>query len=192
MTTLPTPPRSSLVDPKTGTLTREWVRFFDDLRRAIISGLDEGIAPRLDQLEADNLFDTGNGAGSNTSYNDATVRGRLDAIETELMFPPVGGPATDQDEVNARLTLLEQSQGDAQIDALTTPNPAQAIRRLNRAVRDLETAQAFVTDASATIAALVNRLAELEMAQALVPDASATIAVLASRLAALETEGTFP
>jgi hypothetical protein len=157
MTTLPEPPRTGLVDPRTGQLTREWVRFFDELRKAIIASLDEGVGGRLDRLELDTLFsgDGAGGGGSGGSYNDTTVQARLGAIETELLFtngfPPPQDYQTGQD-----------SMGDWELDAVLTPFPDGILQRLAKAVYDLETAQAFATDAAGRIAALSHRLKDLE------------------------------
>lgn len=157
MTTLPEPPRAALVDPRTGGLTREWTRFFDDLRKAIIAGLDEGVGNRLDRLELDALFSVDDGAGgaSGAGYNDTTVRARLEALETELLW--IG---TDAAEAGAG----QSSTDDGNLDAVLGPfpDPAGAIQRLTRAVADLELAQALATDASAKIAAFAYRLNALE------------------------------
>lgn len=157
MTTLPEPPRTGLVDPRTGQLTREWVRFFDELRKAIVASLDEGVGGRLDRLELDTLFssDGGGGASGGSSYNDTTVRTRLDAIETEMLFlngtPPPQDYQTGQD-----------STGDWELDPLFSSLNDGTVQRLARAVRDLETAQAMATDAAGVIAALAHRLGDLE------------------------------
>jgi hypothetical protein len=181
MTTLPDPPRTALVDPKTGTLTREWTLFFDALRRAIVSGLDDAVGGRLDTLEAESLFDgTSSASGAGSDYNDAAVRARLDGIETELIWlatdqaeAETAQASTDDGDLDALLgpfpdptgTIrhLQRAVTDAQLVALTAPDPNSAvIRRLTRAVRDLETAQAMATDAAGQIAALVYRLNALE------------------------------
>jgi len=156
MTTLPEPPRSPLVDVRTGALAREWVRFFDDLRRAIVSGLDDEVGGRLDALEADSLFGGGDGSsGSNTDYNDAVIRNRLTDIETELLWL-----STDQTEARAATATVD---ADAQLEAIMATDATGAIRQLRRAIVDLETAQAMTVDASATIAALAKRLGDLEI-----------------------------
>jgi hypothetical protein len=177
-TTLPDPPRTALIDVRTGGLTREWTLFFDALRRAIVSGLDDAVGGRLDALEADSLFggsSTASGAGSD--YNDAAVRDRLDAIETELIW--LGTDAAEAETVqvstgdeeldaysspdsNAAIQRLTRDVAGAQLVAFMAPDPTAAIRLLQRAVRDLETAQALATDAAGAIAALAHRLETLE------------------------------
>jgi hypothetical protein len=52
MTTLPEVPRAPVLDQRTGQMSREWVRFFDDLRKALLSSLDDAVGGRLDALEA--------------------------------------------------------------------------------------------------------------------------------------------
>jgi hypothetical protein len=180
MTTLPEPPRTGLIDPASGMLSRPWVRFFDDLRRAIITGLDVTVSGRLDALEGDALFDSSGQTGGNSDYNDAAVRVRLDDLETELLFlndhPP---PSNDTPESSgtddagqealislwdgtAQLRKLSRRLDEANLTALTAPDATAALARLKRAVRDLEAAQAMATDAAGQIAALANRLQHLE------------------------------
>lgn len=156
MTTLPEPPRTPLVDARTGQLTREWVRFFDELRKSIISSLDEGVGGRLERLEMDTLFggEAGGGASGGSSYNDTTVRARLDAIETEMLFLH-----TDRIEAETGQDITAEDDLDPLFNSL---NHDGTIRRLARAVQDLELAQALATDASAQIAALAARLNALE------------------------------
>jgi hypothetical protein len=163
MTTLPEIPRSPLIDPKSGTLAREWIRFFDDLRKAIVSSLDDAIGGRLEALESDALFGSGDsGAGSNTDYNDATVRGRLDAIETELMFPFPGADNGGADELSARIALLEENRDDASLDAAFQGDPLSELKELRSRLADVETILTTIDDASARLRVLVNRLAALE------------------------------
>jgi hypothetical protein len=181
MTTLPEPPRTGLVDPRTGQLTREWVRFFDELRKAIVASLDEGVGGRLSALEMDTLFsqDGTGGASGGSSYNDTTVQARLGAIETELLFlngtpPPqdyqTGQASTDDWDLDAVFNSLNDGTGQrlrkdldgTGLDAALATDSAGAIQRLAKAVRDLETAQAMATDAAGIIAALAHRLRDLE------------------------------
>lgn len=157
MTTLPEPPRTGLVDPRTGQLTREWVRFFDELRKAIVASLDEGVGGRLSALEMDTLFSNEGGGSSSggSSYNDTTVQARLGAIETEMLFLN-GQPPQPSDQTG------QASTGDWELDAAFSSLNAGAIQRLQKAVRDLELAQAMATDAAGVIAALAYRLTDLE------------------------------
>lgn len=163
MTTLPEIPRSPLIDPQSGSLSREWIRFFDDLRKAIVASLDDAIGGRLEALESDALFGSGDGgAGSNTDYNDATVRGRLDAIETELMFPFPGANTSDADELSARIALLEENSVEANLDAAFQIDPVGELKELRSRLADVETILTTIDDASARLRALVHRLAALE------------------------------
>ena len=180
-TTLPDPPRTALVDVRTGGLTREWVLLFDALRRAIVSGLDDAVGGRLDALEADAIFGgTSTDSGAGSDYNDAAVRDRLDGIETELIWlgtdaieAATAEVSTDDEELDAvsnsfssdgvaDIRRLTRGVADAQLVAFMAPDPTAAIRLLQRAVRDLETAQALATDAAGAIAALAHRLETLE------------------------------
>lgn len=143
MTTLPVPPRSALVDPSTGQLTREWVRFFDDLRRAIVSGLDDSVGGRLDALESDAVFAGGDGGGGGgNSYNDAPVRGRLEALETEALFPASSG-AGDLAELRARMALLESLGEQRDLEVAMLPDAAGQVARLRARLADLETDNLF-------------------------------------------------
>lgn len=143
MTTLPDPPRSALVDPQSGLLTREWVRFFDDLRRAIVSGLDDSVGGRLDALEGDALFDGADGSGgSSSSYNDAVLRGRVEAVETELLFP-LSSSGGEGAELAARMALLEATAVDRELEAAFVPDAAAAVALLRARLADLETEGAF-------------------------------------------------
>src|SRR4051812_25729577 len=163
MTTLPEIPRSPLIDPQSGSLAREWIRFFDDLRKAIVASLDDAIGGRLEALESDALFPGGDGgAGSNTDYNDATVRGRLDAIETELMFPFPGADQGSADELAARIAILEETRDDAGLDAAFQVGPIGELKELRSRLADVETILTTIDDASARLRALVHRLAALE------------------------------
>lgn len=188
MTTLPEPPRTGLVDPRTGQLTREWVRFFDELRKAIIASLDEGVGGRLDRLELDTLFsnDGTGGAGGGSSYNDTAVNARLGAIETELLF--LNGQPPPQDYQTA-----QDSTDDWELDAVLGPfpDPAGAIQRLAKASETLELIAAVAPDSAGTIQRLQKAVQQLELAQAMATDAAGIIAAMAHRLSDLETETLF-
>lgn len=143
MTTLPDPPRSALVDASTGLLTREWVLFFDALRRSIISGLDDSVGGRLDALEGDALFNGADGSGgSGSSFNDTVLRGRLDALELDLLFPASSSGDVDA-AVQARLAGLEDAGADRDLEAAMLPDPAAALALLRARLVDLETEGAF-------------------------------------------------
>lgn len=182
-TVLPDPPRSALVDVRTGQLAREWVLFFDALRRAIVSGLDDSVGGRLDALESDSLFSgSGSETGSNTDYNDAVVRGRLDDLETELLWL-----ATDRAEAEP-----DPSETETDLSELVmTPDHTADIRRLTRGLAETQLDALMTPDATATIRQLRQRVVDLETAIALVNDSTALIAALSRRLATLETEGLF-
>lgn len=183
-TTLPDPPRSPLVDTQTGLLAREWVLFFDALRRAIVSGLDDSVGGRLDSLEADSLFASGDsGGGSNTDYNDAVVRGRLDDLETELLW-------LGTDPVEAQ---TDPSEDETDLSDLFTPSDSTgAIRQLTGSLAEANLAALMQTDATAALRQLKRSIRDLETAQAMVTDQTALIAAVVHRLQALETEGAFP
>jgi hypothetical protein len=147
-------------------MSREWVRFFDDLRRAIISSLDESVGNRLDNLEAEALFPGGDGAaGGGSSYNDFAVRARIEAIETELMFPQAI-PRNDAAEMEARLALLKETADATTLDLMFTRQPPH--------VRDLR-----------------SRLEAVELALATIEDGTAKLRLVLQRLAALETQNLF-
>lgn len=183
-TVLPEPPRSALVDTRTGMLAREWVLFFDALRRAIVSGLDDSVGGRLDSLEADSLF-VGNDSstGSNADYNDAVVRGRIDDLETELLWL-----GTDQAEAQPDPSTDEPDLSDL----FTPPDSTGAIRQLTGSLAEANLAALMQTDATASIRQLKRSIRDLETAQAMVTDHTALIAAVVHRLQALETEGAFP
>lgn len=176
-TVLPDPPRSALIDSRTGMLAREWVLFFDALRRAIVSGLDDSVGGRLDALESDSLFSGGDSDTGSTDYNDTVVRGRLDDLEIEQLWTGIDPVEHELDESNTETDLSELimtpdatssirrltgSLKEANLLALTQGDATAAIRQLRRSIRDLETAQAMVTDQTGLIAAVVRRLQELE------------------------------
>jgi hypothetical protein len=168
-TQLPETPRSALIDPRTGQMAREWIRFFDDLRRAIVSGLDDSVGGRLDALEADTVFDSGsNGSGGSGGYNDSAIRARIEQLETDLLFPPPVRSESDTAEVEARLALLQQTSDDASLEALFAPDRAAELADLNA------------------------RLHEVELALTMIDDASARLRLLLHRVQTLETEGLFP
>lgn len=164
MTVLPDPPRSALIDARTGLLAREWTRFFDELRRAIVSGLDDAVGGRLDALEADSLFGGGGDAGgSGSSYNDSAVRDRLDALETDLLFAAASGSASGDASVLAeRVALLEEEVDGLGAEAALAVDPSAALAELRRRLGALELAQAMAVDAEARIRLALRRLADLE------------------------------
>jgi hypothetical protein len=169
-TQLPETPRSSLIDPRTGQMAREWIRFFDDLRRAIVAGLDDSVGGRLDALEADTVFDSGSGGSDGSgSYNDSAIRARIEQLETDLLFPPPAQRSESENaEVEARLALLEQTSDDASLQAI------------------------FAPDRAAELADLTARMHEIEVALTMIDDASARLRLLLHRVQSLEVEGLFP
>jgi hypothetical protein len=147
-TVLPEPPRSALIDTRSGMLSREWVLFFDALKRAIVSGLDDAVGGRLDALESDSLFASGDGgSGSNTDSSE-------DETDLADLFTP-----SDSTGAIRRLT---SSLAEANLVALMHGDSTAPLRQLKRSIRDLELAQAMATDATAAIAALVHRIQVLE------------------------------
>jgi hypothetical protein len=184
MTTLPEPPRTALIDPASGMLARPWVRFFDDLRRAIVTGLDVTVGGRLDALEGDTLFEGSGQTGGNSDYNDATVRARIDDLETELLFLNDHPPPQDA-------TPVSSSTDEAGQEALISPDSIAALRKLSRRLDEANLTALMAQDTTAALARLKRAVRDLEAAQAMATDAAGTIAALANRLQHLETEGSW-
>lgn len=160
MTTLPEVPRAPVLDQRTGLMSREWVRFFDDLRKALLSSLDDAVGGRLDALEAESLFGGGDGAGGgNADYNDAALRGRLEALETELMFP-AAIPRNDAAELEARLAFLESISDDASLDTAFPVAPEPGDLRSRMAA--VELSLATIDDSTAKLRMVLQRMATLE------------------------------
>jgi hypothetical protein len=183
-TVLPEPPRSALIDTRSGMLSREWVLFFDALKRAIVSGLDDAVGGRLDALESDSLFASGDGgSGSNTDYNDAVVRGRIDDLETELLWVAADRSNDETDP----------SEDETDLADLFTPSDSTgAIRRLTSSLAEANLVALMHGDSTAPLRQLKRSIRDLELAQAMATDATAAIAALVHRIQVLETEGAFP
>jgi hypothetical protein len=97
-------------------------------------------------------------------YNDAALRVRLEALETELMFP-AALPRDDRAELEARLALLESTADDAAFDTVFPLAPD-------------------FTD-------IRSRMAAVELSLATVDDATAKLRMVLQRLATVETDNLF-
>jgi hypothetical protein len=165
MTTLPEPPKSALVDPSTGALTREWLRFFDDLRRAIVSSLDDTIAVRLDALEGETLFGGADGTQGATAFSDAELRARLDLLELDNAFLRTSGDGDTAavEALSAQITIVQSDILAHALELTCLPDSTAAVILLRKRVRDVEMVQAIdQPDTGAVVRGLMRRIQFLE------------------------------